>query len=63
MENTVYHKIQKIAQTKDQDDIRDVKIIIGKYRVMALKYYGVVRRFIFKQADEIEKELERVILE
>ena len=61
MDNMIYRKIQRVAQTKDPEIIKDIRIIIGKYRLEALKCYGLVKRFIFRQADEIEKELNKVL--
>lgn len=57
MEKSVYGKIKDIEIYKHPKDIRDVRIIIGQYRLEALKYHGPVRKIIFKQADKIERAL------
>jgi len=61
MEKNIYLCLERIKLYNDPLDVKYINIEIGKYRINALKFYGLIRHLIHMDANEIEKGLRKAI--
>ena len=61
MEQQIYEAIKRIANYRDRLDIKFVNTQIGLYRLEAEKHWGLVRRLIHRQANDIEFNLNEAV--
>jgi hypothetical protein len=61
MEDLIIEKLDLIAEKKLPKDIKFVQSEIGRIRVYAEKQHGQIKWWLHREANEIEKELNKIL--